>query len=139
MVDGHHTIGNISVSCTHITQTDGTHTQKLSIKSNKGPIGSQPLMSKFGSEGPDKNNKIWKRNTKPKEDKVTHEQVLNLIPRDIIMEDTSHGDKTDNESVCSNDQEGRDISGESTASGYNENNILCSFLEELCKCSHKDI
>ena len=99
MVDGHHMISNISVSCTHSTQTDGTHSWKLSIQSNEGSIGNQPLMWKVGSEGPDKNNKIWKRNTKPKENEVTLEQVLNVIPRDIIMEDTFLGDNTNNQSA----------------------------------------
>ena len=32
-----------------------------------------------------------------------------------------------------------DMSGKSAASGNNENNILCSFLEELQICSHKDL
>ena len=53
------------------------------VFSKGGVIANQPLMCKIGTIPIMKNPHIWKRNVKEQQPEITHENILNLIPRDI--------------------------------------------------------
>ena len=81
-----------------------------------------------------KHIKLWKRSIKAKVDDVSCEEVLKLIPRDIMVnfKDShyTHDDRSDD-----------DITDISLMSCNSENdpNILRDILVELKKCGRKDI
>ena len=91
-------------------------------------------MCKVKSPAKYKHIKLWKRNIKAKVDGVSCEEVLKLIPRDIMVDfkDSQYAiDKGSNDDIT-------DISLMSCNSD-NDPNILHDILLELKKCGRKDI
>ena len=83
------------------------------------------------------NKHLWKRNVKEQQHQLTHEDILHLIPRDIMEEDETSNSKEGY--VCNCDENVSDISNNTNNSNNSESNILRSLLNELVKINTKDI
>ena len=134
LVDEKKSVGNIKAKCKITIHCYGQSTRQLFVTSNGGNIGDQPLMCKVKSPAKYKHVKSWKRNIKAKVDDVSCEEVLKLIPRDIMVDFKDSQYAVDEES----DDDITDISLMSCNSD-NDPNIISDILLELKKCGRKDI
>ena len=134
VVDENKTVGNIKAECKITIDCYGQSNRQLFVTSNGGNIGDQPLICKVKSPAKYKHIKLWKRNIKAKVDDVSREEVLKLIPRDIMVDFKDSQYAIDDGS----DDDITDISLMSCNSD-NDPNILRDILLELKKCGRKDI
>ena len=109
----------------------------LNVFSNDGVIGNEPLMCKIGTIPIMQNPHIWKRNVKEYQPEITHDNILNFIPRDI-MEEPDNSNITE-ENICDAEDNLSDISNNTNNSENSESNILRSLLNESERINHKDI
>ena len=83
------------------------------------------------------NPHLWKRNVKEQQHELRPEDILHLIPRDIMEEhDTSNINEED---VCDAQENVSDISNNTNNSHNSESNILRSLLNELVKINKKEM
>ena len=134
-VDGHFTDGNITGICKWITNNSSISQQKLFIQSAGGNICDIPLICKVGSPSKKKHPKVWKQQYKIEKIPITRDEVMELIPRNIMEGDfvISNENEDDNLNI-----EGSDISYGSKSQNM-ESYTLKDMLNELKKVGKKDI
>ena len=86
MVDGTHSIGNVTVSTKHNIDNHGTYKCNLCVQSNGDNIASIPLLCNIVSPSRNKHPELWKGSIKPSLPEVTKEEILNLILREILID-----------------------------------------------------
>ena len=106
--------------------TIGNGRRILNVFSNGGVIVNQPLMCKIGTIPIMKNPHIWKRKVKEEHPEITHEDILNLIPKDIMEEPDNSN--IDGENISDVEDNISDISNNTNNSENTESNILRSLL-----------
>ena len=108
--------------------------------SSGGDVYTEPMICRVATIPKNVNNKLWERNCGQVAKEISQEEVLELIPRDIIIdsmesitEELAMEGESEIHDNCS------DISNNSSSSQNAESNILKDMLTKLCKVNRKEI